>query len=89
MKTHFIAEEKPILQWPDSIHALCGAEVKQPRGVLTLDLEIRELRSVSTIRFCEDCVPLAFGNTKGKRWIYGIMNGEEAHRANLANRMED
>lgn len=92
MKTHVVIVDHPIPEncWPESIKALCGAEIKNPRPVMTIDAELGVLTAQSTLMICRVCATLALApSPKEVKWVYGIMCAEEAHRANLRARSED
>lgn len=89
MKAHLLAVEHKVTDWPPSVKALCGAEVKNPRPVLDFDLESRELTVLNTILVCPTCWVLSAQVFEVAKYLYGVLPAEAAHRANLGKQTED
>jgi hypothetical protein len=89
VKTHFIAVEEAITVWPESMKALCGAEILNPRPILDFDFMTATLTVASTLIMCRVCSALLMQPMTGVKKVYGLLPQEEAHRANLRARTDD
>lgn len=92
MKTHGVITDQPVPAnyWPETIKALCGEEIKNPRPVLMIDAQLGVLDVRSTLLICRVCAALAIApQPKAVEYVYGVLPQEEAHRANLRSRTED
>ena len=89
-QAHMIAAEEAINHWPNSIRALCGKFVHHPQPVMTWDVEGSTVeQSERSLYLCRVCTIMAFAPVQGVRYVYAVLPAEEAHRLNLANRVED
>jgi hypothetical protein len=90
VRTHIYATDQPVQTWPESLKVLCGAVVKNPRPVMMLDADTGHMEAQSTLVFCGQCgLSMATPTGPTRRYYYGLLTAEEAHRANLRNRTED
>lgn len=89
-QTHFLTASEPK-EFPSGqkYTALCGKEIQNAKPIFFMDLESGRMEAMSTIVFCTTCLQLAITPVVKKTWVYRILPAEEAHRRNLADRMED
>lgn len=89
-KVHLIAAHGPMdfLDGQEQ-RTLCHEVVANAKPIFRLDLATGHMESRSTIVFCTTCLQLALTPVDKRTWVYGILPAEEAHRRNLADRMED
>lgn len=90
MKTHlYSCREDDRPNFPSDVICLCGAEVKEAKPVLELEIMSGALSAQKTMVVCHTCLLLALSSTSARTWIFGLLPAEQADRANNANEISD
>lgn len=59
---------------------LCGAQVRNPRPVMMVELESRGMPQFNPLHDCAKCMDKAYESPidGSKKYLYGVVEGEEA-----------
>jgi hypothetical protein len=73
-KAHLTAVDEPIASGQDH-EALCGATVNKAEFVMFVDVQMAGHCQVNSFHFCRKCW---ITPTYGKRYLYGLIDGQMA-----------
>lgn len=88
-KAHIITSDVPLKE-KQTLLGICGAEVKNARFALTWDtMDVTQPLILSTLLFCGKCTKKAVEQAMDtdlqveahKRYVYGIVEGQESTEA--------